>query len=513
MRKKQKKYLYILGFIAVGVIAGIIFASSMNWTSQPFAAKESTTVGSQRDTPASLLDLQNTAKAFTAVSEEVLPSVVSIATTKTIERSDEAENFWGPLLKEFFGQQFEQRIPDERRLQGLGSGVIISNDGHIITNHHVIANADDIKVTTHNNQEYEATLVGTDPLTEIAVIQITKDDLPVARLGDSESLEIGEWVLAFGNPLYLTSTVTAGIVSAKGRSIGIIRDQEAGPTGGSYAIENFIQTDAAINPGNSGGALVNLDAQVMGINTAIASQTGGYQGYGFAVPINLAKKISNDLIEQGYVTRAWLGISMRPVSENVAERFNMDRPRGVLIDRVMQDSPAADAGLQALDIILNVDGEDIERSNEVQNVVALKDPGDTINLTILRDGEQIEKEVELGERERRQETAQKQDEEGVRKLGLTVQNLTENINDRLPHDYYDPDNGVIVTNVNRFSAAFDAGIRIGDFITKIEEQDVDSVSEFKNALNDFSDGKVVIFNVQRGNTTMHPFVKLPQEEG
>lgn len=500
----------VMGFVLIGVAIGIIFASNFNWTPNTYASKksESVVLGNQGSVSDAILDLQNTSKAFTAVSKEILPTVVSIATSKIVKRSPEEDDFWGPLFKDFFGRNFQFRAPESQRLQGLGSGVLVNKDGYILTNHHVIQNADDIKVTLYDKREFEAKLVGTDPLTEVAVIKIEGDNLPVARLGNSDSMEVGEWVLAVGNPLYLTSTVTAGIVSAKGRAIGIIQDEDARQTGGSYAIENFIQTDAAINPGNSGGALVNLKAEVIGINTAIATRTGGYQGYGFAIPINLAKKIMTDLIGQGYVTRAWLGIAMRPVNERVAERYNMDRPKGVIIEQIMDDSPAKKAGLKPLDIILKIDEKEVFQSNEVQNIIALKNPGDTVTLTVLRDSKEKMIRVKLGQRDTGKTDTSKQEEDEIANLGLTVQNLTDEI--RSSYDVYKDAEGVIVTQVESYSAADEAGIQRGDLIVKIEDESVDSVNSYRRILRNFKKGEVIIFSLKRGNTDLHAFIKLPE---
>jgi serine protease Do len=509
MSSSKSKLMAVAGFILIGVAIGMIFASNFNWTPNSFASKksESVVLGNQEAVSDAILNLQNTSKAFTAVSKEILPTVVSIATSKIIKRSSEENDFWGPIFKDFFGRDFQQRMPESQRLQGLGSGVIVSHDGYILTNNHVIQDADDIKVTLYDKREFEAKLIGADPLTEVAVIKIDGEDLPVARLGDSGKIEVGEWVLAVGNPLYLTSTVTAGIVSAKGRAIGIIQDEKAQQTGGSYAIENFIQTDAAINPGNSGGALVNLKAEVIGINTAIATRTGGYQGYGFAIPINLAKKIMVDLIDKGYVTRAWLGIAMRPVNERVVERYHMDRPKGVIIEQVMDDSPAKKAGLKPLDIILKINDEDVFQSNEVQNTIALKNPGDIVKLTILRDGKEKEIRVKLGQKDTGKEGSPTQEDDQVASLGLTIQNLTDEI--RSHYNAYKDAEGVIVTQVESFSAAAEAGIQRGDLIVKIEDEPVTSVSSYRKTLRKYKKGEVIIFSLKRGDVDLHAFVKLP----
>jgi serine protease Do len=511
MFSSRTKQWSAVGFIFLGVVLGIIFASNLRLTSDGFAFRSSGPVvlGAQDPVPQDLMDLQKTSQGFTMVSKEILPTVVSISTSRIVRRSSRNDLFDDPIFREFFGRRFNREEPEVQRQQGLGSGVIVSQDGYILTNHHVIVNADDIKVTLYDNRTFEAELVGSDPLTEIAVIKVDGLDLPVARLGDSDEVQIGEWVLAFGNPMYLSSTVTAGIISAKGRAIGIIEDENYEQAGGSYAIENFLQTDAAINPGNSGGALVNLRAEVIGINTAIASRTGGYQGYGFAVPINLCKKIMTDLIKQGYVTRAWMGISMRPVDEAMAERFNLDRPRGVLVQTVVDGSPADEAGLTSLDVILKIDGRDVNKSNEVQNYIALRNPGDVVTLVLLRDGREKTLKVTLGQRDTGRESAPDREEgEGLPVLGLNVQTLDDNLRNRL--EAYENDEGVVVVKVERYSAAWDARIDRGDLIYQIENKRIRSISDYREALRSFPKGEVVIFHLKRGSTEYHAFVKLPE---
>ena len=496
------------GLVFLGIVVGVIFTSNFNWTPKGLASRNGAPVvlGDQSAPSETLLNLQDTGKAFTIVSKEILPTVVSISTSKIVRRSGREDDFFGPLFRDWFGRRNQQ--PETQRQEGLGSGVIVSKDGYILTNNHVIENADDINVTLHDNRTFKAELVGRDPLTDVGVIKIDGEDLPAARLGDSEVLEVGEWVLAVGNPLYLYSTVTAGIVSAKGRAIGIIQDQDADEGEGSYAIENFIQTDAAINHGNSGGALVNLKAEVIGINTAIASRTGYYSGYGFAIPINLAKKIMNDLIQKGYVTRAWVGIGMNAVDENVAQRYNMDRPRGVIIIQVNDDSPAQKAGLRTLDIILKLDGKDVNQSNEVQNYIALKDPEDTVVFTILRDGKERQVRVKLGQKDTGRERVRRSDDEEAPTLGLEVETLTDDIRSRI--DYYGSDEGVIVTGVEAYSTAYDAGIRRGDLIMQIEDYEIASESDYRRALKNFEKDQVVIFYMKRRNTELHAFVKISE---
>ncbi len=510
MWSSKTKRWFAAGLIFIGIVVGIIFASNFNWTTKGLASRNNNPVilGSQQSPSEDVLRLQNTGKAFTAVSKAVLPTVVSISTSRIIKRSPADNQFFAPLFKNFFGKEFKLPQPETQRLKALGSGVIVSKEGYILTNNHVIKDADDIKVILYDKRTFEAKLVGTDPLTEVAVIKIKGENLPVARLGNSDELEVGEWVLAIGNPLGLFSTVTAGIVSAKGRSFGIIRDNNLDQSKGSYAIENFIQTDAAINPGNSGGALVNLKAEVVGINTAIATTTGYYEGYGFAIPINLAKKIMSDLIQHGYVVRAWLGIAMRSVGEPIAERFKLDKPRGVFIEQVLDGSPAQKAGLKALDIILKVDRKEVNQSNEVQNAVVLKNPGDMITLTILRDGVEKNIRVKLGRRKTENKGNKLASGETISKLGLKVQNLTDEIRSSL--GAYDNDKGIIVTEVKPYSVAADAGIQRYDLITRIENYPIRSVSDYRKALRKFKGGEVVIFYLKRQDTTIHAFVKLPK---
>jgi serine protease Do len=511
MWSKQRKIWSVAGFILIGVFVGVVLTANFEWTPRGFAAKRGLPVlGSRDDVPEALLQMQNTSKAFTVVSKEVLPTVVSVYTTKEVkvDRGGRTDNI-PPIFRDFFGRDFQ--MPDPEPQRGLGSGVIVSKDGYVLTNNHVVKDADDIQVQLYDKRKVEAKLIGADPLTDVAVIKIEGENFPVARLGDSDALEIGEWVLAVGNPLELSSTVTAGIVSAKGRSIGILQSQDENrrSSGGSYTIENFIQTDAAINPGNSGGALVNLRAEVIGINTAIATQTGGYMGYGFAIPINLARKIMSDLIEKGYVTRAWLGIAMKNVDDAVAQRYGMTTPQGVYVENVMENSPADKAGLKSLDIILKIDGRVMNSSNEVQNFIAMKKPGDTVALSLLRDGKPVNVPVKLGQRETgKTDEKELAAEEDIPKLGLTVQTLNAELKSQF--DEYKDDQGALVTAVDPNGSAFNAGIQKGDLITKIENSVIQSAADYKKAVKSFAKGKVVIFQVKRADNEFHAFVKLPK---
>ena len=499
------------GFIFIGVIAGVIFASNFNLTTKSMAKRPTLALPaieiSDEAAPV-LASVQETGKAFTAISKQLLPAVVYVESTikgDTQQRERSPENF-----RDFF-RFFEQQPQNSQPQRGAGSGVIVSKDGYILTNHHVIDGAEQIEVKLYDNRTFKAELVGTDPLTEVAVIKIEGHDFPTAVLGNSEQLEIGEWVLAFGNPLGLTSTVTAGIVSAKSRNINIIRDENATASGGSWAIENFIQTDAAINRGNSGGPLVNMRGQVIGINTAIATGTGYNVGAGFAIPVNLTRRIMKDLIDKGYVARPWMGISMsaRPLTSNQAEYYGLDRPTGVFVQEVVEDGPADKAGLEKNDIILKLDDKEVDQSNEVQNIVALKTPGDVVTLTVLRRGEKRKLiKVKLEERRTDETPLAEAASEDFSELGLTVSNITNEIR-RNTRAYRDVE-GVVVTQVETYSIGFDEGVRRGDVITHIEDKKVDSVRDYRRLLKGFEKGRVVVFKVKRGATEFQAFIKLPE---
>ncbi|MCK5147410.1 Do family serine endopeptidase [bacterium] len=496
------------GLIFIGVVAGVIFASNFHMTSTGIAGRPAASLPTF-DMPAesapALASVQETGKAFTAISKQLLPTVVYIESTIKGEQS--APERRGDSFRDFF-RFFEQ--PDNQPQRGAGSGVIVSEDGYLLTNHHVIDNAEDIEVTLYDNRVFKATLVGTDPLTEVAVLKIEGEDFPFAALGNSENVEIGEWVLAFGNPLGLTSTVTAGIVSAKSRNINIIRDANAAQTGGSWAIENFIQTDAAINRGNSGGPLVNMMGRVIGLNTAIASGTGFNVGAGFAIPINLARRIMTDLIEKGYVARPWMGISMSPqaLSANQAEYYGLDRPTGVFVQEVVEDGPAERAGLRKNDIILELDGKEIDQSNEVQNLVAMKKPGDEVVLKVLRRGEGHKTiQVKLEERRTDEQVASHNDSDDFSELGLSVTELDDEM--RRGVRAYRNEEGVIISRVETYGIAFDEGLRRGDLITHIEDRKIESVRSYRSALRSFEKSQVVVFRFKRGDNDLQAFIKLP----
>ena len=447
-------------------------------------------------------NLRATSRAFSAIEKNVSPAVVSIRVEKTIRGiagsrempfNDPSELFGDEFAKRFFGDQYEQfkqrqadpRQPRKRRITGQGSGFIASPDGYILTNHHVVGKADKVIVRLKDGRELEAKLVGSDQRSDVAVIKIDAENLPSVPLADSDRLEVGEWVLAFGSPFGLIDTMTAGIVSAKGRTSVGIADYE-----------NFIQTDAAINPGNSGGPLVNLDGKVVGINTAIASQSGGYQGVGFAIPINLAKNIRDQLVKDGAVHRGFLGILIQQFTPDLAKSFGLAGTKGVLIGDVTEDSPARKAGLQSGDIVVELNGKSVARAGAFRNRVAMFAPGTDVTLTVIRDGQRQTMTVTLGELPSQQELAKKGSprEESLDDLGLAVQTLTPELAERL--GYSDQDRGVVVSKVARESLAASAGMRPGVLIVEVNRQQVDTIEAFKQALDTSREQGVVLLLVK-----------------
>jgi serine protease Do len=455
------------------------------------------------DAALTLTDLKRTSHAFSQVAEKVIPAVVSIATQKIIpaadserlpERMDRGNFFESPHLR------FSP--PRAYRQQGSGSGVILTSDGYILTNVHVINYAARIAVTLHDNRAFAGKIVGLDPLTEVAIIKIEARNLPAAVLGNSDGLVIGQWVLAVGNPLNLRSTVTAGIISAEGRDIDIIR--------GNYGVENFIQTDAAINPGNSGGALVNLAGEVIGVNTAIATETGYAMGLGFAIPINLVRKVAVDLIRHGKVARGYLGLALQEITELQARALKLGAPRGVLVDDVYSGSPAQAGGLQLLDVILSIDGIAVQRVNQLQTLIAGKSPGSAINLRLLREAKEIEKKIILSELPANQTTASGNlnplHRAHFKNFGIDVEPIS--IADAAALDY-EGEGGVLVARVEKFSPAEESGLRVDDIILAIDRKAVQNKNDFFVNLQKLKSGEVAIFTVTRRGGQYHIFIEVP----
>ena len=417
-------------------------------------------------------------ESFADVVRTVKPAVVNIFSTRLVRGPGST----GDPAEDFFRHFFGEGPPRVQRQQSLGSGFIIDRDGHIVTNAHVVQQAEQIRVKLSNREEYDAEVVGTDPKTDVAVIKIKpRKELPVARLADSDTLEVGDWVIAIGNPFGLAETVTAGIVSAKGRVIG------AGP------YDDFIQTDASINPGNSGGPLVNARGEVVGINTAIFSRSGGSVGIGFAIPINHARRIAEDLRGGGRVVRGWLGLSVQEVTPELAETFGLGEPRGALIVDVEAGGPAARAGLQRGDVLLTYNGVAITNSHQIPALVAETAVGNVAELTVLRDRSERRMTITVAEQPSAK-TARPQVREPSADWGIQVTDLTASLARRLgvPRDT----RAVVVSEVAPGSPAEEAGLEPGDLLRQVDRKEVRSAKECDQALR--RAGNTVLLLVQRG---------------
>ncbi len=452
-------------------------------------------------------------EAFQAVAENVNPAVVQINSSKKVPRQN--IDFFGgnPLFDQFFGRNRgnsnEGQQRDQFQLQqGLGSGAIIRPDGYIVTNRHVIDGADELEVRLFDGRVFDAEVVGADELSDVAVIRIkVGEDLPYVTNGDSEELRVGQWVLAFGSPLSesLSNTVTAGIVSALGRFSHGNR------------IENFIQTDAAINPGNSGGPLVDLKGNLVGINTAIYTQTGGYQGIGLAIPGNTVKNVADQLINKGSVTRGYLGIRFSPISEALSKA--LDAPRGAAQVATVEDDGAADkAGLKEGDVIVAINGKELTDANELLSVVATAMPGDQLKLEILRDKKHKSVDVVLGERPKNLAAESAPEDHGSRSddagdiqesLGLTMRTLDSDLARRFKVD--EDTKGVLLTEVDATSEAFtQADIRQGDVIIEVAKEPVKSVQDFIKVYKDIDAGSAFLVRIQRGSASFLTALTKPE---
>ena len=451
------------------------------------------------DDDAGLLD--RSSQAIVSVSKKAKPSVVHIRVEKTVD-NDSAnqqfeEMFNSPFFEHFFGPQSPQNPNRPRRQQkmhGQGTGFIISSDGLILTNNHVVEEADTIKVMLSDHREFIAKVIGTDPQTDVALIQI-KDggNLPAIALGDSDALEVGEWVIAIGNPFGLDQTVTMGVVSAKGRSrVGI------------NEYENFIQTDAAINPGNSGGPLINTHGEVIGINSALISASGGYMGIGFAIPINMVKSIRDQLQAKGKVTRGWLGVVIQDVDKNLAKSFGLKDARGILVSDVQPDSPAAKAGLKQGDVILQLDGNALSDVADLRNRIALILPGKNSALTIIRDGKEQQVEVTITEQPAKSgkggAAPTNQGGGSAGRFGLSFQDLTPELAERFG---YQGKQGVIVSKVEEGSPAGEAGMRPGQLVEEINKKPVGNLAELQAELRNVHDQKQLLLKVRSGDYSQY----------
>ncbi len=476
-----------------------------------FGAKEKPNV---KTTP----EFESFRTVFADLADKVVPSVVSVIPTQidtVIFNNNPFYQFFGDddfgsPFDQFFGtprrgQQFHKQQPQQnkkqlRRQQGLGSGVIVSKEGYILTNFHVVHGADEIEIKTSDKRTFAAEIVGVDSLSDVAVLKIKGQakDLTIAYLGDSDKLRVGEWVMAVGNPFALTSTVTQGIVSALGR-----RDDK-NPT----QFQNYIQTDAAINPGNSGGALINLNGELIGINTMIYTTSGGFMGIGMAIPINMARRVMEDIIYHGKVTRGWLGVQIQDINESMHNALGLGSKKGVLISDVFKNQPAEKAGIKRGDVVLTIDGKPVESSNDLKNTVATIEPGKKVPVVVFRGGKEITVSVVLNERDegkinnlsKGNEKGQESADSAVQ-LGLTVNAINEQI--RQQYNLDEDVTGVIVTEVDQSSQAAGEGVMPGDVIVEINRQPITSVKDYAKIAKSIKPESAVLFLIRRGPNTLY----------
>ncbi|NTV49103.1 MAG: DegQ family serine endoprotease [Geobacteraceae bacterium] len=429
-----------------------------------------------KDVPADILSTQ---KAFSNVSKKVTPSVVNIS---TVSRKKFVQPFFetNPLFEEFFG------APQTRRSKSLGSGFLISKDGYIVTNDHVVRDAESIQVKLSNDKIYDAKVVGGDQKTDIAVIKIAASDLPTAVLGDSDKLEVGQWAIAIGNPFGLDRTMTVGVISATGRS-----------NMGIETYENFIQTDASINPGNSGGPLLNVYGEVIGINTAIVAAG---QGIGFAIPVNMAKPIFSQLIQKGSVSRGYMGVTIQPVTEELAQSFGLKQARGALVNDIIKGGPADKAGIRQGDVITALNGNEVKDPSHLQRLVAEAGVGKSAKITIFRDGKTLELSMTLASadtapKRQHEERGSREQEGKTDLLGLIVENA-------------DQDDGVVVVDIARDGAAAEAGIRRGDVIVSVNRKRTSNTAEYNRIIQQAGRGSRLTILVRRGDASIYFALRL-----
>ncbi|MEE9335118.1 MAG: Do family serine endopeptidase [Granulosicoccaceae bacterium] len=399
-------------------------------------------------------------------------------------------------LRKFYEQLPQNQQPSPRRGGGFGSGFIVSEDGYVITNAHVVNNAIEIRIGLKDRREYDATLIGLDKSSDIAVLKVNANNLPVVKIGDSDDLRVGEWVLAIGSPFGFEQTATQGIVSALGRSLP---DETYVP---------FIQTDAAVNPGNSGGPLFNTDGEVIGVNSQIYSRSGGYQGLSFSIPINVAMSIADQLKSNGYATRGWLGVMIQDVNQDLAESFGLSKPEGALVAQVASNGPAEKSGIEAGDILISFNGKKVLSSNALPPLVGAVKPGETVKVLVIRDGSEKIIDVEIGALEADLKASKAVEQAGMEesKLGAVIANINDDELKELGLD-----TGVMVKEVTPQSAASNAGLRAGDVIVKFNRKPIESVRQLEQQLNDSIGGKATSILVQREGSPIFMALKLDSD--
>jgi serine protease Do len=498
----MRRWMVAATLLTVGIVIGFVVASDFGWLPTGHAVPDASSIAPTlpiarpvSTAPQPVLGGSN--QTFVDIAKSVKPAVVNIYATKSgrSEGSGTAP-FDDPLFRKFFGDEFFKKFehPKERKERGLGSGVIVESHGLIITNNHVVGKADEIRVTLSDKREFKAKLIGTDPKTDVAVVKIDATGLPTVAWADSDKLEVGEFVLAVGNPFGLTQTVTLGIVSALGRAAGIAE------------YEDFIQTDAAINPGNSGGALVNVRGELVGINTAIFSQSGGNMGIGFAVPSNMAQSIMGQLVQTGKVVRGWLGVSIQELTPELSSQFGITETKGVLVSDVMDDSPAKKAGFERADVIIEYDGKSMDSPTHLRNAVAQTPVGKKVVVKLIRDKKP--KTIDLTIVEQPKSMSQNGDEDGGDAAtptgilsSLDVRDLTEELAGR--YGLKSSERGVVIVRVKPGSTAEELGVREGDIVLEVNRQTVTSVKTFERIAGKLPKDQAVLLLLKRQGRTIY----------
>ncbi len=496
----SRSWILAATLLTAGMIIGFVVASDLGWLPTGHAVPEAPSATMARPVataPQPVLS-GGGGQTFVEIAKAVKPAVVNIYATKSGRtEGSHATPFDDPFFRKFFGEEFFKRFdqqPKERKERGLGSGVIVESNGLIITNNHVVGKADEIRVTLSDKREFKAKLIGTDPKTDIAVVRIDATGLPTVAFADSDKLEVGEFVLAVGNPFGLTQTVTLGIVSALGRAAGIAE------------YEDFIQTDAAINPGNSGGALVNVRGELVGINTAIFSQSGGNMGIGFAVPSNMAQSIMGQLVQTGKVVRGWLGVSIQELTPELASQFGVGDTKGVLVSDVMDDSPAKKAGFERADVIVEYDGKSMDSPTHLRNAVAQTPVGKKVSVKIIRDKKP--KTIELTIAEQPKSMAQSGEEEAgesATPTGILSDLEVRELNEELAGRYglKSGERGLVIVRVKSGGAAEEAGVREGDIVLEVNRQAVTSVKAYERIAGKLPKDQAVLLLLKRQGRTIY----------
>jgi serine protease Do len=481
--------------LALGLVLGVAGLGFAHTIQKSAASTKTGTADKSASNPPATLKLAEVNEGaskttFAPIVKAVLPSVVNISSSKVVKGQESGQMQMDPMFRQFFGGDGDERMPRDRKEKALGSGVIVSPEGYVLTNNHVVDGATDVRVTLSDKREFQARIVGTDPKTDVAVLKIDAGNLAPLTIGDSSKVEVGDVAIAIGDPFGVGQTVTKGIISAKGRGGLGIEDYE-----------DFLQTDAPINPGNSGGALVNDRGELIGINTAIISHgSGGSQGIGFAVPANLARQVMDQILKNGKVVRAYLGILPQDITPGMAKAFGAKDANGVVVGDVSPNSPAQESGVQRGDILLEVNGKPVNDSNQLRMGISMMPPGTTVKLKLTRNGSEKDLNVKLAEMPAETTKLNSQEEGGNNALdGVEVTNLNAQVAQQL--NLAPNTTGVVVADVDPSSKMADSGLRRGDVIQEVNHQSVKTVSEFQSALRKAGADPLLLVN--RGGRTLY----------